>query len=233
VFSTRFESAAPRGRRAGLLGLLAVAALVVIAQPARGAALYAPDVFVREDINTRPTPAAFSVCHGGTCSLVSQVGLADADWRRISAVFDAAAPDAGAERAQIAEAIARFETVVGRLTDTSDDRAENRLGKAWWSQMDCIDESTNTTTYLRILAQAGLLRWHRVEARATRGWFLFGWPHTTAVISETGTAARWAVDSWFHDNGRPPEIVPLELWRRGWRPGRGPATEPASGDERR
>ncbi len=181
------------------------------------------DTFVRDDIITDPTPGKFSVCHGGTCTIVSQVALDENQWERIAAVFAPTVGDAQEERARIAEAIAQFETVVGVITDTSDDRAENRLGKAWWSQMDCIDESTNTTTYMRILAKAGFLRWHRVEDRVTRGWFLFGWPHTTAVVSEMKTGARWAVDSWFFENGRPPVIVPLELWKTGWRPPKPPA----------
>jgi len=197
-------------------------ALLVFALRA-GAASFAPDTFVRDDIIIDPVPGNFSVCHGGTCTKVSQVALDESQWARIAAVFAASAGDAQEERARIAEAISRFETVVGVITDTSDDRPENQLGKAWWSQMDCIDESTNTTTYLRMLAKAGFLRWHRVEARVTRGFFIFGWPHTTAVVSEVKTGARWVVDSWFFENGRPPVIVPLELWKTGWRPPKPPA----------
>jgi hypothetical protein len=193
---------------------------LLLAHEAPAAALYAEDVFVRADIVTRPAPHDFSVCHAGTCSLVTQTGLAPEQWARVAAGFATPAGSAEAERARIAEAIARFETLVGPLTGTAGDRGENRTGENWWGQMDCIDESTNTTTYLRILASSGLLRWHRVEARAVRGFFLFGWPHASAVISETGTGARWVVDSWFHDNGQPPEIVPLEIWRKGWRPGK-------------
>ncbi len=63
--------------------------------------------------------------------------------------------------------------------------------------MNCIDESTNTTTYLRLFVQGGLMRWHTVEDRATRGWFLFGLPHTTAVMRERASKLRYAVDSWF------------------------------------
>ena len=198
--------------------------LSVLALEAGAAGLYAIDTFVRSDIVTEPTLGNFSVCHAGTCTIVSQAGLDDGQWRQIAAVFPAPARDAQEERARIAEAIARFEAVVGAIADTSDDRAENQRGEKWWSQMDCIDESTNSTTYLRILARAGLLRWHRVEARVTRGYFLFGWPHTTAVVSEVGTGTKWAVDSWFHENGRPPEIVPLELWKTGWRPEKPPAS---------
>lgn len=196
-------------------------ALLVAARGA-DAADYAPDAFVRADVVTDPAPARFSVCHGGTCSIVSQVALNEEQWSRVAAAFTAPAGNAGEERARIAEAIARFENVVGAITDTADDRAENQTGNAWWSQMDCIDESTNSTTYLRILSRQGLLRFHRVEARVTRGFFFMGWPHTTAVVSELKTGARWAVDSWFHENGKPPAIVPLDVWSAGWRPGKPP-----------
>lgn len=184
------------------------------------------DVFVRPDIITDPVPQRFSVCHGFSCTQVSQVGMNDAQWLVITSVFERAAATAEDERAQIAQAIAKFETAAGVLAGTSGDLAENAVrGMDLSGQMDCIDESTNTTTYLRILEQAGLLRWHRVEDRVTRGWFLFGWPHTTAVVSDRKDGRRWAVDSWFFANGQPPAIVPLEVWQGGWRPGR--ATETA------
>jgi hypothetical protein len=214
--------------RGGALATCAV--LIGMAQPAPATG-FAPDTFVSDDIVTQPAPGKFSVCHGGTCAVVSQVGLDEEQWRHIAAAFPAPSRDAAGERARIAEGIARFEKLVGAMTDTADDRAENRLGRNWWSQMDCIDESTNSTTYLRILAGAGLLRWHRVETRVTRGYFLFGWPHTTAVVSETGSGAKWAVDSWFHGNGRSPEVVPLDLWKTGWRPAQDAMKPPIHADK--
>ena len=210
--------------RISLPGLVCAALFTLVSGAAQAAGTYAIDTFVRSDIVTEPAPENFSVCHGGTCALVTQTSLDAARWAQITAVFETAAGDAGEERGRIAQAIARFETIVGVITDTSDDRAENQRGANWQSQMDCIDESTNSTTYLRILARAGLLRWHRVEARVTRGFFIFGWPHTTAVVSELAGGAKWAVDSWFHENGRPPEIVPLDLWKTGWRPAKAPAS---------
>jgi hypothetical protein len=85
--------------------------------------------------------------------------------------------------------------------------------------MDCVDESTNTTTYLRMMQLDGLLHWHKVEDRKTRGFLIFGgWPHTTAVISEKQGKKKWAVDSWFYDNGVPPAILPLKKWSDGWKP---------------
>jgi hypothetical protein len=184
------------------------------------------DVFVRSDIITDPAPGKFSVCHGFSCAQVTQVGLNDAQWFAVTSVFEHAAATPEEERAQIAQAIGKFETIVGVLAGTSGDLGENSIsGLDLSGQMDCIDESTNTTTYLRILVKAGFLRWHRVEDRVTRGWFLFGWPHTTAVVSEREGGRRWAIDSWFFANGHPPAVAPLEVWQRGWRPGK--ATETA------
>jgi hypothetical protein len=205
-----------------LPGLSSGALLMLACSAAPAAGTYAIDTFVRSDIVTEPAPGNFSVCHGGTCNIVSPVSLDREQWEHIAAVFPSPARDAEEERGRIAQAIARFETLVGALTDTADDRAENQAGRSWRSQMDCIDESTNSTTYLRILARAGLLGWHRVEARVTRGFFVFGWPHTTAVVSELAGGAKWAVDSWFFENGRPPVIVPLDLWKSGWRPAKAP-----------
>jgi len=84
--------------------------------------------------------------------------------------------------------------------------------------MDCIDESSNTTTYMAMMQKDGLLRWHRVVDTKTRGYFIFGWPHTTAVIKEKKTGRSWAVDSWFYDNGIPPAILPIAKWSDGWEP---------------
>jgi hypothetical protein len=43
-------------------------------------------------------------------------------------------------------------------------------------------------------------------------------PHTTAVIEETASGDRYAVDSWFLDNGQPPYIARLEVWKAGGAP---------------
>lgn len=176
-------------------------------------------VFVHDDIIQDPRPEAFSVCHGFTCRLVSQLGLTPRQWLWITEPFGERARTAAQERAQIGVAIGRFEVVVGEMTGTSDDRAENASGTDWAYQMDCIDESTNSTTYLKLLIAGGLVVHHRIDDPVTRGFFLFGMPHTTAVIVEIGSGVQWAVDSWFFENGVPPVIVPLAQWgETRWRP---------------
>lgn len=195
-------------------------ALLVLAMMLAGPTPAAGDTFVRDDILTDPDPAHFSVCHDHGCATVDQLALNEHEWRSIQRLFSRTASSPDQEREFIARAIARFETVVGKHTGTWNDKGGDLKGLGQDGQMDCIDESTNTTTYLRVLQGAGLLHWHTVEDRATRGWFLFGWPHTTAVIRDTRSGELYAVDSWFEDNGKPPHIVPLKQWKDGWQPGK-------------
>ena len=87
-------------------------------------------------------------------------------------------------------------------------------------QLDCVDESTNTTIFLMILKQKGLLPFHEIEQPQVR-WPIIsgrGWMHKTAVITEKETGEQFAVDSWFEDSGVNPWIVSLEAWRNGWHP---------------
>jgi hypothetical protein len=193
-------------------------ALLFLAMTLAGPSPAAADTFVREDIVTDPDPSHFSVCHEHGCSTVDQIGLTRDEWHSVQGLFSRTASTPEKERETIARAVARFETLVGKRTGTWKDKGGDLKGLGQEGQMDCIDESTNTTTYLRILEREKLLHWHTVEDRATRGWFLFGWPHTTAVIRDTRSGELYAVDSWFEDNGKPPHIVPLQQWKDGWQP---------------
>lgn len=182
------------------------------------------DVFVRDDILTDPEPARMSVCHGNGCLALSTVELTPMQWQQLVALFHPLPGSAAAERETLRHAIGTMERFVGALTGTWQDKGGTFNGGG--GQMDCIDESINTSLYLTLLQKYGLMRHHRVADRATRGWFIGGWPHTTAVIEETTTASGingrrlWAVDSWFLDNGEPPFILPIELWKSGWDPER-------------
>lgn len=180
------------------------------------------DVFVRDDIILDPAPGLMSVCHGNGCIYLSRISLTPEQWQQLRGVFLPLAGSAVAERERLRQAIALLEKFNGVTTGTWRDKGGTFNGGE--GQMDCIDESINTTLYLTMLQKYGLMRHHRVEDRATRGWFVAGWPHTSAVVSEvTDTNGQdkrrfWAVDSWFLDNGLPPFILPLETWKAGWEP---------------
>jgi hypothetical protein len=174
------------------------------------------DVFVRDDIITDPEPGRFTVCHDNGCASLAYLGLTETQWHEITRLFEPLPLDAVSERAVLRSAIALMEKFVGAATGTWNDKGGTFNGGG--GQMDCIDESINTSLYLTMFRKYGLMRHHYVEDRATRGWFLFGWPHTSAVVSERGNGRLWAVDSWFLDNGEPPFILPLDTWKSGWKP---------------
>ena len=80
------------------------------------------------------------------------------------------------------------------------------------SQLDCVDETVNTASYLTLLSRAGLLRWHRVGPVAHRGTLVTLDVANTPVLVETESGQGFAVDTAFADPGLPPYIVPIETW---------------------
>jgi len=175
-------------------------------------------VYVSHEINPNPTIDSFSICYGHSCETIKQISLTKSQWSEVTSIFSPQAKSAQAERALIAKAIAKMEDIVGIIAGTSHDLAFNYKGLfSDEHQMDCIDESTNSTNYLIMMQNQGLLKWHTVENTKTRGYLIFGWPHTTAVIKDT-QQQDWAVDSWFYDNGIEPAILTIEKWQSGWEP---------------
>lgn len=174
------------------------------------------------DINRiyRQTPGLddFDICYGGGCSVIANLALSDDDWQSVMVIFASDTDDAEQEREQIARAIGVLEKIVGAKTGTSADRAGTFNNSNYPNQLDCNDEAINTTTYMRLMYQQGLIKLHEIEDTRTRNFFFNGWPHTTAVIREKASKHRYAVDSWFYDNGMPATIVPFEVWKSGYFP---------------
>jgi hypothetical protein len=165
-----------------------------------------------------PDESRFVVCHGFACTFRTEVAFSEDEWAKVAAPFDSPATDPAGERRQIGRAVALFEQVVGSKIGTdSDIGGLTYIAAGNPTQLDCIDETTNTTTYLTLLQSRGLLRWHRIGQPAARGFFLDGrWHHETAVVVEQAGNAEFAIDSWVEDNGKPPLIVPLEQWQWTW-----------------
>ncbi|MGE0384326.1 MAG: hypothetical protein AB7Q97_06305 [Gammaproteobacteria bacterium] len=88
-------------------------------------------------------------------------------------------------------------------------------------RLDCVDSSSNTATYLGILAELGHLPGWTVARPRVRDWYDFNQVHWTAVVQDQASGELWAVDSWFRPNGNLPFVLPLADWkaaRRGWEP---------------
>ncbi len=175
--------------------------------------------WIEERGNPKPTLESFTVCHEYGCAQRKAVKLTPAEWQEIRDVFKEEAADAGIERTRIAAAVGKIEVFVGRLTGTSNDKGGTLNSIALAGQMDCVDEAVNTTTYLVLMEQDGLIKHHKAQSVAWRG-TLFGnvLPHVTPVMADTGSGELWAVDSSFFDNGKEPVLLPLKEWLAGWEP---------------
>lgn len=167
--------------------------------------------------DSHPTPDNFHVCHGYGCKLQNHVVLTEAEWQRVRAAFEPRLRTASGERRQIAAAIAILEMEVGQRTGTAvHQRREPNGGDP--TQLDCIDESVNTWTYLTMLANDGLLNMHRVVSIEHGGSLLTLDIRNTAVIELEMTGTRYAVDPWLVEAGEPPPILPLSIWLASWPP---------------
>jgi hypothetical protein len=173
-------------------------------------------------LDPNPTPAKYTVCHGNSCRLRTEVSLSSAEWAQVRALFDPPPKDAAAERHQIALATGLLEILTGRQAGTLEDAPG--MGVHWNpdGQLDCIDEATNSTAYMRMMAADGLIRFHDIDLPANR-FVITAWgPSNTATIKERTTGKVYAVDSYFRANGEPADILPLDVWTAGWVPEDGP-----------
>jgi hypothetical protein len=125
------------------------------------------------------------------------------------------------ERRAIAYAIALIERKVGDRLGIKDRAGMEFGGSGDPTQEDCVDEATNTTSFLLILQSHGLLKHHTVGTPFSKGDLLKAtlqgdpvkyWPHWTAVIIENKTGQKYAVDSWIYANGENPAVVEVEKW---------------------
>lgn len=191
---------------------LAAAALAVLLTGCNGASTGTPDMWFAAHNGVPPRETGrVSVCHGFGCHRKTAVGFTDGDIRQMRRLVGRGGPQA--ERRGIRRLIAWTERRVAPAVGSEDDVAGLDIGNAGKrGQMDCIDEATNTTSYLLVAQRFGILRHHEVARPVSRGFFLDGrYPHATAVVVD-GNGEAWAVDSWPQRNGEKPDVLPLKEW---------------------
>lgn len=177
-----------------------------------------------------------AVCYNYGCAAEVTVRFTESQlaWARKAM---GVAKNAEQERAALGAVLGRLYYWAGRQSPIYADKGGNLADDAAPGAMDCIDHSTTTTRLLKMMERRGMLRFHDVDevARRTR---LFMFDHYSAVIEESpprwlprakmrypqnmpedARPERFAVDSWFFDNGKPAVILPLDDWKDGAGPG--------------
>lgn len=174
--------------------------------------------FASKHIKQTPSTKLIAHCHGYGCKFKQEVSLTKSEWNKIKRPLRYKTKSAEKERKNIAKSIAIFENIVGAKTGTSED-VSGTFKRTGDFQLDCADESVNTSIYLKLLENNNLLRHHTTQTPVIRGLSSGGtWFHETAVIKENKTDKLYAVDSWWKDNGNTPYIIPMKEWLNGWRP---------------
>ena len=163
-----------------------------------------------------PSGTRIIACHGYGCTRRTTIAVDKAWLGRAAAHLRAGRRSADAERRALGEVIRTYTAYLAASFGGAPDAAGSPPHMSGvHGQMDCVDETANTTSLLLVLQEHGLLIHHRVEGPESRGLFLDGrYPHTTAVIAERQTGTEWAVDPWRRAPGQRPEILPLLQWRQ-------------------
>lgn len=157
-----------------------------------------------------------AICYNYGCYTKAQVTYSDRQLDTLHQLL-AAAGDAAAEREAISIAIGRMYAIAGEQTPIWRDKGGNYADGGVNGQMDCIDHSTNSDSFLRLLQARGWLRFHDVLEPLRRIRFIVAL-HWAARIRDRGTQRAYAVDSWYFDNGQPAAIFTIEDWLSGKRP---------------
>ena len=154
---------------------------------------------------------------------MDSVKIPQAKWEQATSILRATPGSAEMERALLSEVISQIEILMGRLTNTQYDIGGtfkvDSMPQVNSVQLDCVDEAFNMFMFLHLLNNEGKLHWHTIGDIVHRGWLIdFSYPHTALSVIESHSDKRFVIDSWFHDGGRPPEVIPLQLWKEGWVP---------------
>ncbi len=197
---------------AGSGGLILGAGLLLAA--CTDPTLRSPEVYLNSYQVREPSAERVTVCHAYECTLKTQVALFDKDIETIRAMMALGEDSPKDERAAIAETIGWMERRVAGTAGTAEDRDYRDLFSGGDpTQLDCIDEASNATSYMILFRQLDLLKYHTIGYPIAKGFLLDGrYPHVTAVVIEQGTGDEYSIDSWVFANGEAAAVSKLNVW---------------------
>lgn len=161
-----------------------------------------------------PSSDSMTVCYGFVCRRRATLDFDTGDKKELTQIIAAGKASAVAERAAIQKAVIWFDRKVGAMIGTTKRvaRADIRSG-ADAGNFDCWDSTRNTSSFLFVLQEWGLLKHHTVGNPRYRGnIFALQLPHNTAVVVESESRIEWVVDMWTTKYLQPPDVMLVETW---------------------
>lgn len=169
-----------------------------------------PEAHFEKFATIPPKGDTVTVCHAYGCKAQTKFTFSASDMAEISALMGRVRREdtPAEERRAVAYAIGWMERRVAPAVGTATDRPSmDFLGSGDRTQQDCVDEATNATSYMLVLARHGLIRHHRIERPFAKD-SIKKWTHWAALIQERESGARFAVDSSSGPNGDNPMVQP-------------------------
>jgi hypothetical protein len=194
---------------------MVLATTTIMAQGPATAAQPAQSWFLEQGY-VPPANTRIVACHGYGCTRRDVLSMDPSLLSRAAQILKAGRASPEAERKAIREIVRTYTAYLSRaLGGTPDTPGSPPQMSGKHGQMDCVDETANTTSLLLVLQDMALFAHHRVERPQSRGLFIDGrYPHVTAVIAEKRTGREFAVDPWRVAPGQQPDILPLIEWRQ-------------------
>lgn len=157
-----------------------------------------------------PVGNRITVCSAYGCKVQQKYVITDDDDTKIHGLVNNV-HDEATEREAILDVIQYLESKVGPATKTALDRAGIDLGgNNDPTQMDCVDEATNATSYILWMIRQGYVKYHIIMEPAAR-WSFTRYTHYNAVIKDR-SGKRWAIDTGVGPNGARGKIVEFDKW---------------------
>ncbi len=167
--------------------------------------------------------ASLSICYNWSCAKVERLQFTASELAEVATQMRACPGDGLYERLQrLRIGIWRMELLAKHYVPVlGNDLAVNDQDSELEGRTDCVDNATNTSTYLAILRDLGAMPGWKVGKPRVRDGLTID-VHWTATVIDEASGDQWAVDSWFRPQGHLPFVSPVSDWARGHKPWESP-----------
>lgn len=165
--------------------------------------IFSANVFADEKI---------SICYGYGCLVQKQIIILESELKPLIQKIKSAQNDEE-ERQKTAEVLGELYKIAGWQSPIWQDRAGN-YNDPPFGKMDCIDHSTTSDRFLKMLASRAAFKWHKI-ANIQRRFFLIFPSHYSAAMENVVENQTFVFDTWLVEQGEPAVVLPLERWKKG------------------
>ena len=154
-----------------------------------------------------PVERRLRICSAYGCRSQAEVTLSADSIAEFRKLYAEKVSDAQTERHFFRTAIARIEAATAKAAGVQNDRPSlDFSGSGDPGQLDCVDEATNSTSFLLVLGTYGMVKHHTVRKPIWKGG-LTKWTHYAALIKDNKTGVEYAIDSGIGRTGQEPLII--------------------------